>query len=88
MAILKNASVPENARLWLPGKEAVTVSNQIFEERLKICMFRSIAEEMRERHLITEAEFRVISKKIDRMEIDLVTAKPYKEKRNRKLTEA
>lgn len=65
----------------------ITVSNQFLHERIKLCIFRSIAEQLSERHLITEEEYQTIDKQIDQMEIDLIAGKNKNAKRERTLVE-
>ncbi len=55
-------------------------NNQQFDDRLKIVAFRAITDQLLERHLITEDEFRKISQRIERMENNLLAGKPLPQK--------
>ncbi len=57
-----------------------------FEKRLKIAYFRGVTNQLLERKLITPEELKKISKYLEKMEADLIAAKPRKNAPTRKLT--
>ncbi len=63
----------------------MVVDNAGFEERLKIACFRGITSQLLERNLITPDELRKINKHLEKLETDLIGAKPRNLERQRKL---
>ncbi len=62
------------------------VDNTGFEERLKIICFRAITNQLYEKNLITQEELQRINDLLERMEADLIVAKPRKTAASRILT--
>ena len=86
MAIRTSAFVLVDAKHLHPGKVVMSITDQLFDERVRICAFRALTDQLRQRKLITEDEFHRISKKIDCMEMNSVSATPAKNQQPRNVT--
>lgn len=57
-----------------------------YRERMRISYFRAITNQLFERSLITQEELKKINKHLEKMEANLIMAKPRKTAPHRKLT--
>ncbi len=63
-----------------------TINNEMFDELFKISVYRDITEQLLERKLISDGEYKIITRRIDAMEDDLIKPNATSDQHQRKNT--